>query len=95
MIFFAIIQASDLRLQTCIVIKCKVSENGIREFLKITSVKESLSSLNLTKFLNFNNRYRQKMLLKVAARLRKFFMWLTCIVYDTIISQNLLKVSIG
>lgn len=29
---FAIIQASDLRLQTCTVIKWKVSENGIREF---------------------------------------------------------------
>lgn len=41
---------SGFRPQTCTVIKWKVSENGIREFLKITSVKESLSSLNLTKF---------------------------------------------
>ena len=41
---------SGFRLQTFTVIKWKVSENGIKEFLKITSVKESLSSLNLTKF---------------------------------------------
>ena len=42
--------SSGFRLQTFTVIKWKVSENGIKEFLKITSVKESLSSLNLTKF---------------------------------------------